>query len=138
MAPTRRCEAAQGGATRLAGVWARRPEASRAVAEKFGAVAVPTFAALIERCDAVAFAVPPDVQAELATIAARAAKHLMLDKPLALTTGGGASGRVTDAPLDPRRVARRRRASGLRRQGAPRRNDRRGAAAHSTTFMISR
>jgi predicted dehydrogenase len=40
---------------------------------------------LWEVCEAVAFAVPPDVQAELATTAARAGKHLLLDKPVALT-----------------------------------------------------
>jgi predicted dehydrogenase len=38
-------------------------------------------------CEAVAFAVPPDVQAELATAAARAGKHLLLDKPVALSVG---------------------------------------------------
>jgi predicted dehydrogenase len=41
--------------------------------------------ALLERCEAIAFAVPPDVQAELAPRAARAGKHLLLEKPLALT-----------------------------------------------------
>lgn len=75
---------AAGPETRLAGVWARRPEAARALAEAHGAEAVESFAALIERCDAVAFAVPPDLQAELGVAAARAGKHLMLDKPLAL------------------------------------------------------
>ncbi len=75
---------AAGPETRLAGVWARRPEAARALAEAHGTDAVESFEALLERSDAIAFAVPPDVQAELATRAARAGKHLMLDKPLAL------------------------------------------------------
>jgi predicted dehydrogenase len=35
--------------------------------------------------DGVAFAVPPDVQAPIAVAAARAGKHLMLEKPLALS-----------------------------------------------------
>lgn len=76
---------AAGPETRLAGVWARRPEAAEALAAAHGAEAAPSFEGLLERCDAVAFGVPPDVQAELAVRAARAGKHLMLDKPLALT-----------------------------------------------------
>src|SRR5882672_5619329 len=76
---------AAGPETRLAAVWARRPEAARELAARFGAEAAPSFDALLERVEAVAFAVPPDIQAELATRAARAGKHLMLDKPLALT-----------------------------------------------------
>ena len=35
--------------------------------------------------DAVAFAVPPETQAELALVAVNAGKHLLLDKPVALT-----------------------------------------------------
>jgi predicted dehydrogenase len=68
-------------------VWARRPEAARALAEAHGSRAVGSLEELWEVCEAVAFAVPPDVQAELATAAARAGKHLLLDKPLALTVG---------------------------------------------------
>jgi predicted dehydrogenase len=79
---------AAGPETRLAGVWARRPEAARALAEAHGAEAAASFDALLERCDAVAFAVPPDVQVELGVRAARAGRHLMLDKPLALDLHG--------------------------------------------------
>ena len=35
--------------------------------------------------DGVAFAVPPDVQAPIATAAAQAGKHLLLEKPLAIS-----------------------------------------------------
>ena len=86
---------AAGPETRLACVWARRPEVAQALAERHGARTAPRFEALLDACEAVAFAVPPDVQAELATIAARAGKHLMLDKPLALTLE--AARRVVDA-----------------------------------------
>lgn len=86
---------AAGPETRLAGVWARRPEAARALAAAHGADAVDTFEALLERSEAIAFAVPPDVQADLAARAARARKHLMLDKPLAL--GLDAARRLADA-----------------------------------------
>jgi predicted dehydrogenase len=78
---------AGGPETRLAGVWARRPEAARALAEAHGSRAVGSLEELWEVCEAVAFAVPPDVQAELATAAARAGRHLLLDKPVALTVG---------------------------------------------------
>jgi predicted dehydrogenase len=75
---------AAGPETRLAAVWTRRAEAARALADAHGATAADSFDALLERCEAVAFAVPPNVQAELGVRAARAGKALLLDKPLAL------------------------------------------------------
>lgn len=68
----------------LSGIWARRPEAAAGLAAAHRTVAAPTFDALLEGCDAVAFAVPPDVQAALAVRAARAGKALLLEKPVAL------------------------------------------------------
>jgi predicted dehydrogenase len=76
---------AAGPETALAGVWARRPGAAQEIAAAHGSAAIESFEALLERCDAVAFAVPPDVQAELGVRAARAGKALLLDKPLALS-----------------------------------------------------
>ena len=49
------------------------------------AEAVGSLEELWDVCEAVAFAVPPDVQAELAAVAAGAGRHLLLDKPVALT-----------------------------------------------------
>lgn len=72
----------------LAGVWARRAEAAAALATSYGATASASYDDLLEQCDAVAFAVPPDVQAELAPRAARAGRHLLLEKPLAFTVAG--------------------------------------------------
>jgi predicted dehydrogenase len=69
----------------LSVVWARRPEAAVALAEGFGAEAVGSFDELLARCDAVAFAVPPDIQAALAVRAADAGRHLLLEKPVATT-----------------------------------------------------
>ena len=69
--------------TRLAGVWARRPEAAAELANKHGTTAFDSVDALLDACDAVAFAVPPDVQADLAVRAAAAGKHLLLEKPIA-------------------------------------------------------
>jgi predicted dehydrogenase len=71
----------------LVGIWARRPEAARELAEAHGSRAIGSLEELWELCEAVAFAVPPDVQAELATATAGAGRHLLLDKPVALTVG---------------------------------------------------
>jgi predicted dehydrogenase len=69
----------------LSAIWARRPEAAQGLAQRFATVAVGSFEELLDRCDAVAFAVPPNVQASLAPVAAKAGKHLLLEKPLAFT-----------------------------------------------------
>lgn len=71
--------------TELAGVWARRPAAA---AELAGAHQVEPFGEideLIAASDAIAFAVPPAVQAEHALTAAKAGRHLILEKPIAAT-----------------------------------------------------
>lgn len=69
------------------GVWGRRPEAAAALAARFGTRAYDDVDALIADVDAVAIALPPDVQAPLAARAAAAGRHLLLDKPLAATVG---------------------------------------------------
>jgi predicted dehydrogenase len=69
----------------LSAVWARRREAARDLAARFGGRAVGSLDDLLAQCDAVAFAVPPDVQADLAVRAADAGRHLLLEKPLATT-----------------------------------------------------
>jgi predicted dehydrogenase len=75
---------AHGGAE-LVGVWGRNPAKADALARRFGARGYEDLDALLESVDAVSVAVPPDVQAELAVRAARAGRHLLLDKPLALS-----------------------------------------------------
>ncbi|HSL58020.1 MAG TPA: Gfo/Idh/MocA family oxidoreductase [Acidimicrobiales bacterium] len=70
--------------TTLAGIWARRPEAADDLAAAHGTQGYARMEELLDGCDAVAFAVPPDVQAELAVVAARAGKALLLEKPIAL------------------------------------------------------
>lgn len=67
----------------LDSVWARRPEAAEALADRHGARACRSTDELFERCDAVAFAVPPAVQAEMGVAAARAGCTLLLEKPIA-------------------------------------------------------
>ena len=74
---------AAGPDTALAGVWARRPEAAAELAGAHGAVAFHRYEDLLDACEAVAFAVPPGVQASLAVAAVRAGKAVLLEKPLA-------------------------------------------------------
>ncbi|MFB8774567.1 Gfo/Idh/MocA family protein [Streptomyces broussonetiae] len=73
----------------FAGVWGRRPEAAKELADEYGVRAYDDVDALIADVDAVAVALPPDVQADLAARAARAGRHLLLDKPLAPTVAQG-------------------------------------------------
>jgi len=68
----------------FAGVWGRDPRKASALGQIFGVPALG-LEELLESVDAVAIAMPPDVQAALAVRAARAGCHLLLDKPLALT-----------------------------------------------------
>ncbi|GHH34324.1 Gfo/Idh/MocA family protein [Streptomyces candidus] len=70
------------------GVWGRRPEAAAEIAEAHGTRAYDDVDALFADCDAVAIALPPDVQAPLAVRAAQAGCHLLLDKPVATTADG--------------------------------------------------
>ncbi|GAA4674479.1 Gfo/Idh/MocA family protein [Phytohabitans rumicis] len=70
----------------LVAVWGRDGAKAEALAKRYGATAYEDVDALLSEVDAVAVALPPDVQADLALRAARAGRHLLLDKPLALDT----------------------------------------------------
>jgi predicted dehydrogenase len=69
----------------LVGIWGRDPARTAAAADRFGVAGHTDLDELLAEVDAVAIAVPPDVQAELAVRAAAAGRHLLLDKPLALS-----------------------------------------------------
>src|ERR1700710_2608576 len=86
---------AAGPETRLAGVWARRPDAAAALAARHGTEGCTQIEDLFDRWDAVAFAVPPEAQAELAVAAAAAGKAVLLEKPIAADIGGAE--RLADA-----------------------------------------
>ncbi|MFD5571814.1 Gfo/Idh/MocA family protein [Streptomyces cadmiisoli] len=77
------------------GVWGRRPEAAKELADRHGTRAYDDVDALLADVDAVAVALPPAIQADLAARAARAGRHLLLDKPIAETVEGGRA--VVDA-----------------------------------------
>ena len=69
----------------LVGVWGRSPAALAEVSGRHGLKAFARFEDLLRDVDAVSLSLPPAVQAELACIAADAGKHLLLEKPIALT-----------------------------------------------------
>src|SRR5579875_564621 len=71
----------------LVGVWGRRPDRAEEVAAELGTRPFQQVDELISAADAVAVALPPDVQADIAAAAARTGRHLLLDKPLALDPG---------------------------------------------------
>jgi predicted dehydrogenase len=71
--------------TELAAVWTRRPDVAAELAAEFGARSYTDLEVLLDAVDAVAFAVPPQVQGRLALFAAAAGKHLICEKPLAGT-----------------------------------------------------
>lgn len=70
----------------LAGVWGRSAEKAASLAQRHGVPVYDEIDALIEAVDAVAVALAPDAQADIAVRAATAGRHLLLDKPLALST----------------------------------------------------
>ncbi len=81
--------------TALTAVWSRRPEAAQSLAQAYDAVPTDDLDELFSQVDALAFAVPPSVQAEIATRAAEAGKHLILEKPVAADLAGAE--RLADA-----------------------------------------
>jgi predicted dehydrogenase len=70
----------------LVGVWGRDLAKAKAVGAQFDVMGTDDVDALLAEVDAVSFALPPDVQAPLAERAAAVGKHLLLEKPIALST----------------------------------------------------
>jgi predicted dehydrogenase len=69
----------------FAAVWGRNADAAADLAVRYHATAYRDLPEFLASVDAVAFAVPPDVQVPIAIRAASAGKHLLLEKPVALT-----------------------------------------------------
>lgn len=69
----------------LSGIWGRDNAKTAALAAELGVTGYDEVDQLFAEVDAVAFSVPPQVQAELALRAARAGKHLLLEKPIAVS-----------------------------------------------------
>jgi predicted dehydrogenase len=79
----------------LVGIWGRDRAKADALAGQHDAAGYDDFDALLDAVDALTFAVPPQVQAELAVRAAEAGKHLLLEKPIA--TDLAAADRMVEA-----------------------------------------
>jgi predicted dehydrogenase len=79
----------------LVGVWGRSLPNAQELADQLGVAAHEDLDELYDEVEAVAFAVPPEVQGELALRAAERGKHLFLDKPVADTVE--AARRLVDA-----------------------------------------
>ena len=69
----------------LVGVWGRDLAKAEALGADFDVQGYDDLDALLARVDAVTFSLPPDVQVPLAIRAAEAGKHLLLEKPIALS-----------------------------------------------------
>jgi predicted dehydrogenase len=72
----------------FAAVWARSADAVRRLADRHGTAACAGFDELVERCEAVVFAVPPAAQEEYAARAARRHRALLLEKPIGADIAG--------------------------------------------------
>src|SRR2546429_8345968 len=86
---------------RFVGVWGRNPARVRALADRYAVRGYADVDALLADVDAVAVALPPDVQAPLAGRAARAGPHLRPAKPVALTAEAAARSLAALAPAGP-------------------------------------
>lgn len=84
----------------LVGVWGRNMGATQLLAEEFATCAFDSFEALLAEADAMAFAVPPGVQAQLATIAMARGRHVLLEKPIADSPPGAAEVIAAQARAD--------------------------------------
>jgi predicted dehydrogenase len=73
---------------RFAGIWGPTEEPAGPLAESYGVAAYDHFDRLLDRCDAVVFAVPPATQPDLAGAAARRGKAVLLAVPIAADVGG--------------------------------------------------
>jgi predicted dehydrogenase len=89
--------------TELVAVWARRSGMAAEIAVEHGVSVADDLDELFASVDAVAFAVPPAVQADLAVRAAAAGRHLVLEKPIGATVAEAT--RLADAVADARVAA---------------------------------
>jgi predicted dehydrogenase len=79
----------------LVGVWGRDQGKTQELARDRGVEAFASFEAMLAAVDAVSFAVPPDIQEDLALRAIHAGKHVLLEKPIA--TCANAATRMAEA-----------------------------------------
>ncbi|MCX7800223.1 MAG: Gfo/Idh/MocA family oxidoreductase [Fimbriimonadales bacterium] len=73
------------GCAELAAVHDVLPERTEAAAAKYGCHASPTLEDLLQRVDAVSVCVPSGLHAEVGILAARAGRHVLVEKPIDTT-----------------------------------------------------
>ena len=76
--------AAQHPNIEFVGVWGRDPAKAAELGREFQIRTYPDPETLIEAVDALTFAVPPAVQADIAIRAAQRGRHVLLEKPIAI------------------------------------------------------
>jgi predicted dehydrogenase len=81
-------KAAASPLAQLVGVFDPNPERAEAVASRHGAEALADVDALLRRVDAVVIATPAVTHEALVARALRAGRHVLVEKPLALSTAG--------------------------------------------------
>ena len=69
----------------VVGLWGRTPSRVEQIAERYHIRPFARLSDMLAEVDAVSIAVQPQAQREIAVAAAQARKHLILEKPLALT-----------------------------------------------------
>ena len=75
----------------LIGIWDRNASRAKRLAESVGVQGFESYESMLESVDAVSFAVAPNAQPDLAKKAASYGRHLLLEKPLALSLLEGES-----------------------------------------------
>ena len=73
------------------GIWDRKAAKAKRLAESAGARGFESYESMLESVDAVSFAVAPNAQPDLAKKAASYGRHVLLEKPLALSLPEGES-----------------------------------------------
>lgn len=73
------------------GIWDREASKARWLAESAGSRGFESYESMLESVEAVSFAVAPDAQPALAKKAASCGRHVLLEKPLALSLPEGES-----------------------------------------------
>jgi predicted dehydrogenase len=94
--------AAQHPGIELVGVWGRDASKARAAAAELSTRPYSDLDQLIGDVDALTFAVPPGVQAEIGLQAAQAGRHLLLEKPVATSVD---EARALERAVDERQLA---------------------------------
>ncbi len=108
---------AAGPETVLTGVWARRPEAAAALGAQHGVPGTADLDEVLDGCEAVAICLSPLAQPDLALRAVAAGRHLLLEKPLAVSADAAweVAGAAADAGLVTQMVLTNRYSAPVRR-----------------------